>query len=98
VFEKLKKGSGSFNVNVGQNPGNYSICTENLSRTTKTLTLHFYTNIDNTAAQGGSQIEQLNTKIRTLYTTLNQISTNIEKLRTRETVHYESILSDFWLK
>ena len=72
--------------------GNYSICTENLSKGTKTLTLYFTINPELSTSSAGSRVEQLNEKVRSLYFTLNDISTNIEKLRTRETVHYESIL------
>ncbi len=70
------------------------MCAENLSKGTKTFTLHFEIMQESVDAAKGTQIELLNDRVRSLYFKLNDISTNIEKLRTRETVHYESIEPD----
>ncbi len=88
--EILKKEAGVFSVHSQSKGGNYSVCAENLGKGTKTFTLHFEIMPEAVDAAKGTQIELLNDRVRTLYFTLNSISTNIEKLRTRETVHYES--------
>ena len=79
------------NYRVG---GNYTICAENLDRAAKTLTLDF--NVINVAIGDSkkNQVEALDQGIRTLYYALSDVSLNIEKLRTRETVHYESIFTN----
>ena len=69
--------------------GNYTICAENLSKGTKTLTLDFYIVTDSYGSKQ-SPIEALDDRVRNLYFALSDVSMNIEKLRTRESVHYES--------
>ena len=69
--------------------GNYSICAENLSKTRKTLTLDFSLAKDIKPAETLSGIDLLQGKINFLFSSLNTISRNIEKLRTREFVHFD---------
>ncbi len=72
--------------------GNYSICAENLNRATKTLTLNYNVVKETQPSAKLSQIEALDGRIQALYLALSDISSNIGKLRTRETVHFESKL------
>ncbi len=76
--------------------GNYSLCAENLSGGRKLLTLAYSILLEgsHSAANSGllAQIERLDLTIKALFTTLNEVSTNVEKQRTRETVHFECIV------
>ena len=45
------------------------------------------------AASEGNKVDQLKRKVKSLYGSIHKISRNIEKLRTRESVHYECKLS-----
>ena len=86
----LKKAAADFTIKPEKNgDGNYTICVENLSKGTKTLTI-YWEKIQ--ASIGGTEnmVEKLDEKIRILYFSLIEVSANIGKLRTRETVHFES--------
>lgn len=88
--ELIKQESGDFTLNSENNGGNYSICAENLGKGIKTLTLDYNLIKQYIPSPTQTNIEILDSKVRDVYFALHDISTNIEKLRTRETVHYES--------
>ena len=98
MFERDNSAIGSFSVYTNSTSiiicdalvGNYSICSENLSRTKKVFTLHY--TIVRASETPSSQTEELDFKIRNLYLSLSNISTKVEMLKTREAIHYESIV------
>eukprot|EP00831_Metopus_contortus_P081492 TRINITY_DN8581_c0_g1_i3.p1 TRINITY_DN8581_c0_g1~~TRINITY_DN8581_c0_g1_i3.p1 ORF type:complete len:271 (-),score=53.12 TRINITY_DN8581_c0_g1_i3:54-866(-) len=93
VEEYVKKSQCDFKVAAQDKIGNYSICVENLSRTKKTLTINYYTYSDGKNSEEANIVERLDEKVRSLYFSLNDVSSNLEKLRTREAVHYDMIKS-----
>ena len=64
---------------------------DDLSKTEKVFTLHYEITLEAMIDSTGSQTRILNSKIEKLYASFNRISSNIEKLKTRESVQYECI-------
>ena len=69
--------------------GNYTLCIENLSKTKKTLTLHYSIMNSLMLNPSTSKLDVLEIRVQELYIYLIQVSVNIEMIRTRENVHYE---------
>eukprot|EP00826_Nyctotherus_ovalis_P044030 TRINITY_DN4711_c0_g1_i1.p1 TRINITY_DN4711_c0_g1~~TRINITY_DN4711_c0_g1_i1.p1 ORF type:complete len:186 (-),score=38.22 TRINITY_DN4711_c0_g1_i1:275-832(-) len=98
IFDGGKTNTGVITIRTGANSffpshpieGNYTICVDNLSRTTKTFTLHYEITLESSIDITSSQSRKLKSKVDHVYSSLGRISSNIDKLKIRETVQGES--------
>jgi len=90
VHESAHKKSDDFNILQTDFNTNYTICMLNTGKGINTVTFS-YTSLLQDYAKEKTQAEKLEEKIIGLYLELSEVEGNIEKLRTRENIHFRCI-------